>query len=305
MCRIQTGVLLKSMMLTCLIVLLSFSTLYARSTVDGKVKEGIVLAAFGTSIAEAKASFTSIEAAFHAKFANTPLVWTYTSQILRKKLRSQGEHIPSIAEALDTLAEQGVTDVRIQPLHVLQGEEYTELERAILLHVKKNHAFRHVYLGRPLMESREDAVCVANALRKRTAAKRTDGEALVLMGHGQEHGRAGLSFEGARATFTEIDPTIFMATVEGQRDFDTLQEELKRNNIQKVLLRPLMVVAGDHARNDLGGDDEDSWASKLRKQGFEVAVDLEGLGSLPEIDELYIQHALSSRDDLTQEPRKQ
>jgi len=284
-------------------VVLMSGEVQARSQVAAK--EGFLLAAFGTSVPEAKSSFQAVEKAFRGSFAKAPVAWTYTSQIIRKKLDKQGEHIPGIAEALRHLKKQGVRVVRVQPLHVMAGEEYTELERALLLEVKKHPGrFDAVYIGRPLLESREDAEIVAKAVLASCKEKRGEACALVLMGHGQEHGRAGLTFEGVRQVFTALDPLVFMATVEGQRGFEELLAELKARQVKKVLLRPLMVVAGDHARNDLGGSEDDSWASRLKAEGFEVDVNLEGLGLLPEVAKLYIEHASQSRDDLTREPKK-
>lgn len=292
-------------LLLALSLLLVSEWAWAREENKAALKEGILLAAFGTSVTEARADLHAVEKAFRSRFPDASFALTYTSQIIRKKLAKEGEHIPGISEALSHLAQEGARIVRIQPLHVMQGEEYSELERALLLDVKKHpQRFQHVYLGRPLMESSEDARIVAEALVARCAEKRKNGEALVLMGHGQEKGRAGLVFEGVRAVFAERDPRIFMATVEGQRDFEMLLQDLKKHEIKSVLLRPLMLVAGDHARNDLGGSEEDSWASMLRKEGFLVNVDLEGLGNVPEVEALYIRHALESRDDLTNEPRK-
>ncbi|MBQ9536891.1 MAG: sirohydrochlorin cobaltochelatase [Desulfovibrionaceae bacterium] len=290
---------------TLCLVLLACNESLAKTNAQVKVREGIVLAAFGTSIPEAKASFIAIEKAFQAHFKDTPIVWTYTSQIIRKKLAAQGEHILGIEEALAQLAKAHVKVVRIQPLHVLAGEEYTELERAVLLAVQKQRAnFDAVYIGRPLLESVDDATIVAKALLHHTAAKREAETALVLMGHGQAQGRAGLAFEGVRSVFAAQDANIYMATVEGKRDFTDLLAELKAHGVRKVLLQPLMVVAGDHARNDLAGPDADSWASQLKACNITVSVNLEGLGVIPEVAGLYIQHAAESSDDLMQEPKK-
>lgn len=96
-----------------------------------------------------------------------------------------------------------------------------------------------------------------------------------------------------------------MATVEGARGFDDLLAELKTHKIKKVWLQPLMVVAGDHARNDLGGDDEDSWASKLKAAGFQVETNLKGLGEVAGVRKVYVRHAKENVDDLTKEPKKQ
>ena len=266
-------------------------------------KEGVLLVAFGTSVPEALPSFKAVDASFKAAFPDTPVVWSYTSQIIRKKLAKQGKPVGGISDGLAALAKAGVKVVRVQSLHVMPGEEFTELERAVLLDIQKHPGrFEAVYLGRPLLESHKDALSVAKAVLADMGGKRRKGEAVVLMGHGQAHGRADLVFEGTRATFKESDPLVFMATVEGARGIDDLLAELKAHKIKKVWLQPLMVVAGDHARNDLAGDEEDS---KLKAAGFKVEANLKGLGEVPGVRDLFVDHAKQNVDDLTKEPKKQ
>lgn len=269
-------------------------------------REGILLVAFGTSVPEATASFTAIDAAFKKAWPDSPVVWAYTSQIIRKKLAREGRPVGGIAAGLDRLAADGVTVVRVQSLHVMAGEEFAALARAVLLNIQKHPGrFKAVYLGRPLLESREDAQNAAKAVLGALAARRQAGDALVLMGHGQEHGRADLVFEGARSVFQSSDPVVFLATVEGSRGFDELLAELRARKVRRVWLQPLMLVAGDHARNDLAGEEEDSWASRLRAAGFTVMTNLTGLGEIPGIAAIYVQHARGTADDLTREPRKE
>lgn len=268
-------------------------------------KEGVLLVAFGTSVPEALPSFKAVDASFKAAFPDTPVVWSYTSQIIRKKLAEQGKPVGGISDGLAALAKAGVKVARVQSLHVMPGEEFTELERAVLLDIQKHPGrFEAVYLGRPLLESHKDALSVAKAVLADMGGKRRKDEAVVLMGHGQAHGRADLVFEGTRATFRESDPLVFMATVEGARGIDDLPAELKAHKVRKVWLQPLMVVAGDHARNDLAGDGEDSWASKLRAAGFKVETNLRGLGEVPGVRDIFVDHARQNVDDLTKEPRK-
>ena len=167
-------------------------------------KEGVLLVAFGTSVPEALPSFKAVDASFKAAFPDTPVVWSYTSQIIRKKLAKQGKPVGGISDGLAALAKAGVKVVRVQSLHVMPGEEFTELERAVLLDIQKHPGrFEAVYLGRPLLESHKDALSVAKAVLADMGGKRRKGEAVVLMGHGQAHGRADLVFEGTRATFKE------------------------------------------------------------------------------------------------------
>ena len=129
--------------------------------------------------------------------------------------------------------------------------------------------------------------------------------ALVLMGHGQSHGRADLTFEGTRAVFHDADKRVFMATVEGARSVDDLLVELKAAKVKKVVIEPLMLVAGDHAYNDMAGDEDDSWASKLKAAGFKVETNLKGLGQVAGARAILVRHAREAADDLTKEPKKQ
>lgn len=268
-------------------------------------REGLLVAAFGTSVPEAMPAFKALDAALRAEFPDAAVEWAYTSQIIRKKLADRGTPVGCISEGLDALARQGVKVVRVQSLHVMAGEEFNRLERAVLLDVKAHPGrFEAVYLGRPLLESRRDAEEVATAVVNATAARRKNGEALVLMGHGQEHGRADLVFEGVRAILAEADPLAFMATVEGSRDVEDLVRDLRARKPRKIWLQPFMVVAGDHARNDLAGPDKDSWGSLLREEGFTVESNLVGLGEIPGVRAVFVRHAREARDDLTREPVK-
>lgn len=278
----------------------------AAQAADNTSKEGLLVAAFGTSVPEALPSFKAVDQSFRQAFPGSPVVWAYTSQIIRRKLARQGRPVGGISDGLAKLARDGVRVARVQPLHVMPGEEFTELERAVLIDLQKHPArFEAVYLGRPLLESHKDALEVAQAVLQDMGGTRGRNEAVVFMGHGQAHGRADLVFEGARASFKENAPLVFMATVEGARGFDDLLAELKEHKVEKVRLQPLMVVAGDHARNDLGGEDEDSWASRLKAAGFQVQTNLKGLGEVAGVRKVYVRHAKENIDDLTKEPKKQ
>ncbi|WP_298034862.1 sirohydrochlorin cobaltochelatase [uncultured Desulfovibrio sp.] len=287
------------------LLLLALMATSAQTAERKAPKEGVLLVAFGTSVPEALPSFKAVDASFKAAFPDSPVVWAYTSQIIRRKLAKQGRPVGGISDGLAELAKDGVKLVRVQSLHVMPGEEFTELERAVLLDLQKHPGrFEALYLGRPLLESHKDALRVSKAVLADMDTRRK-GEAVVLMGHGQAHGRADLAFEGARASFKESDPLVFMATVEGARGFDDLLAELSTRKVKKVWLQPLMVVAGDHARNDLAGDEEDSWASKLKAAGFQVQTNLKGLGQVPGVCDVFVAHAKENVDDLTKEPRKQ
>ena len=289
------------------LLLLAALNLYGTSHAaeDAAPREGILLVAFGTSVPEAQPAFKAVDAEFKKAFPGAPVVWAYTSQIIRKKLAEQGQPVGGISDGLAQLAKDGVKVVRVQSLHVLAGEEFTALERAVLLDVSKNPGrFDSVFMGRPMLESKADAQELLAAIKADTKSARSKNTALVLMGHGQSHGRADLAFEGVYAVFKSTDKNIHMATVEGARNFDDMLKGLKAAKIKHVVIAPLMLVAGDHARNDLAGDEDDSWASQLKAAGIKVDAHLKGLGETPGAAAILVRHAKESTDDLTKEPRK-
>ena len=287
------------------LLLLAGLCLHSTSHAAGTPKEGVLLVAFGTSAPEGMPAFKTVDAEFKKAFPDSPVVWAYTSQIIRKKLAQQGQPVGGISDGLAQLAKDGAKVVRVQSLHVLGGEEFSALERAVLLDVSKHPGrFDAVFLGRPLLESRADAQELATIILADTKKARGKNAALVLMGHGQSHGRADLAFEGVRAVFKAAHKNIHMATVEGARTVEELLTELKAAKVKRVVLAPLMLVAGDHARNDLAGDEENSWASQIKKAGIKVDAHLKGLGEMPGTAAIFVRHAKESSDDLTKEPRK-
>ena len=267
-------------------------------------REGLLIVAFGTSVPEAVPALKALDNDLRAAFPEAAVEWAYTSQIIRKKLAARGTPVGGISDGLAALARKGVKVVRVQSLHVMAGEEFSALERAVLLDVKAHPGrFEAVYLGRPLLESRQDAREVAAAVLQ-SCGGRAPGEGLVLMGHGQAHGRADLVFEGMRRAFVEADGLTFMASVEGSRTFEDLARELATRNVKTLWVQPFMIVAGDHARNDLAGEEADSWASRLRAQGFQVKTNLLGMGEIAGVRAVFIRHARETKDDLTREPVK-
>ena len=251
-------------------------------------KEGLLLVAFGTSVPEAKPALTAIDKEFKAAFPHSPVIWAYTSSIIRAKLEKKGVHIGDVAAGLEELARQKVA-----------GEEFSEMERLLVSWlVRHPDSFKAVYLGRPLLESRQDAEDVCRAVLGATEGKRKSGELLALMGHGQSHGRGDMIIEGMRATLADADNLAVLATVEGSRGFDQVLAAIKTSRASVIWLQPFMVVAGDHARNDLAGDEPDSWASQIRALGLTPRPVLTGLGELPGVRAVFVRHARDSQDDL-------
>lgn len=260
---------------------------------------GIVLVAFGTSVDSAKSSLMDMEAAYAKAFPDTPLLWAYTSDKIRAKLAREGHKVFSVREALDECARSGLVDVRVQSLHITPGEEFSQLQRLLVRYVTLHPTrFDHVWLGHPLLESSRDLEEVLCAVMGTLPAARTARDAVVLMGHGNNRGPGDLTLACVATAFNTSDPRVFLATVEGGNGFAELVHEIEAQKPDKVYLQPFMLVAGDHAQNDLAGEDEESWASQLKACGLKVEARLTGLGSLPGIQNIFVRHTAETTDDL-------
>ncbi|MDO5538092.1 MAG: sirohydrochlorin cobaltochelatase, partial [Desulfovibrionaceae bacterium] len=261
---------------------------------------GILLVAFGTSMESAMPSLDAIDQAYKKAYPDTPVVWAYTSDIIRSKLaREENKKIFSVKEALDACRSQGIVNLRVQSLHVTGGEEFNMLQRMLVRYLNRNPgSFDHLWLGHPLLESSRDLDEVLDAVLAAINTKRQSGEAVVLMGHGNDRGPSDLTLAHIACAINAKDRLAFLATVEGGNGFDTILPGLRKSGVKKVFLQPFMVVAGDHANNDLAGPEEDSWASQIRAAGMEVEANLVGLGSNPGVQKVYLRHTKDTGDDL-------
>lgn len=253
-------------------------------------REGVLLVAFGTSVNEARKAYAAIESAYTREFPGAPIVWAYTSTKIRKKLAAAGIKANSVSEGLDQLASMGARSVIIQSLHIFPGEEFEELMTDAILHLRsKPGQFASARLGRPLLESAQDARDLKTVIM--ADSRSASADCLALMGHGNRKGIGELGLAGSKAIFRENGAPIFMESIEGERDLPGVIADLKAHSCQKVRIAPLMLVAGEHARNDLAGDSPDSWKSRLNKAGFAVIPDLRGLGELKGAPEIFLRHS--------------
>ena len=194
----------------------------------------------------------------------------------------------SFAQALERLLAEGCTDVVVQPTHVMNGEEYHKL----LAQAEPYRArFARMTFGRPLLTAAEDYAALGRALMEALPAQRAD-TAVLYMGHGSEH-QANSAYALMEYTFHDLGrKDVVIGTVEGYPGFGEALRRLKeRPQVRRVELRPLMTVAGDHAKNDLAGDEEDSWRRRLEAEGYETACVLTGLGEYPAVRALFVEHA--------------
>lgn len=260
-------------------------------------KELTILAAFGTSDEEAAESLHALQSAYEKQ--GDTVIWAYSSNIIRAKLNKEKHVVYSVTEALDFAAENGYKDIKIQSLHVVPAEEYMKICRLISRYMEsKGENFNSVTMGHPLLSSKQDLDKTIEAVFSALPKEHAKEDALILMGHGNDRGTGDLSLLAAAYAFHSADPMVWLATVEGTLAFDNVLAELRQTKAKKVWLMPFMIVAGDHAKNDMAGEEEDSWKSMLMKNGYEVHAVLNGLGSIPKIQTLFIEHTANSHDNI-------
>lgn len=252
-------------------------------------KPAILVVSFGTSYEETReATIGAIENKIAEDYPDYQVRRAFTSQIIIDKLKERDNlEIDNVEEALERLVSDGVKTLVVQPTHLMSGFEYDDLAAAVETYKDK---FDSVAMGTPLLTSDKDFDAVAAALPKITEEYNTDGTAIVFMGHGTEHESNGVYTKLQDKLTASKNNNYFIGTVEATPTLEDTIEAVKKSSCKKVVLQPLMVVAGDHANNDMAGDSEDSWASVFSSEGFEVECVLSGLGEFPEIREIYAEH---------------
>ncbi|WP_432402296.1 sirohydrochlorin cobaltochelatase [Wukongibacter sp. M2B1] len=251
-------------------------------------KKAILVVSFGTSYADTrKVTIEACEEKITKAFPEYDVRRAFTSQIIIEKLKERDNIlVENPTEALTKLKDEGFSEVYIQPLHVINGAEYDDI---VAETSEFQEDFDKLVLGRPLLTSVDDYRKVAEALAEQMP-ERSEKEAVVFMGHGTHHD-ANAAYACLDYIFEdEGQNNVFVGTVEGFPDLDTVIKRLEKNNIEKVTLMPLMLVAGDHAQNDMAGDEEDSWKVILKGKGYEVETVLRGLGEVSKIQDIYIEH---------------
>nr|WP_320189890.1 sirohydrochlorin cobaltochelatase [uncultured Desulfobacter sp.] len=252
-----------------------------------EMKKGILLVAFGTSEASAKVSFQNIEAKVKKTFPDVDVFWAYTSHIIRHKLAKQGEMILSPAQALAKMMDKGYTHVAVQSLHTIPGEEYHELTMTVNGFKAMPGGFDRLILGFPMLGAQDTVAKAVDAVIATLPKARKANEAVVLMGHGTHH-PGNIYYAAMNWQLQQKDPNIIMGTVEGYPDLGDVITWLKAKKSGKVWLMPFMSVAGDHAKNDMAGDEEDSWKSQLTKVGFACQTVLKGTAEYDAFADIWV-----------------
>ena len=249
------------------------------------MKKAVVCVSFGTSVPAGRENITAVENVLRQSAHDRVFISAFTSGVIRRLLRERGEVVRSVAEALEELWEQDVTEVLVQPTHILCGHEYDKLKREA---EPWRDRFEVLRIGRPLLTDTGDLQTLAAGLSAAYPARA--GETLVLFGHGTDH-TANMVYPALQTVFhLSGRPDVLVGTVEGWPAFEDVLAQLKSRNVKSVHLVPLMLVAGDHALNDMAGEDPDSWKSRLEAEGYTVRSTLRGLGVMPAVQAMYRAH---------------
>ena len=271
----------------------------------------ILVVSFGTSFNDSRvADIKGIEDALQEAFPDWSVRRAFTAQIIINHVQARdGEYIDNMDQALDRAVANGVKNLIIQPTHLMHGAEYDELMEAVEAYQGQ---FETVKVAEPLLGEvgtdaaviNADKAVVAEAITTEAVkgagydsldAAKEDGVAFVFMGHGTSH-TAKVSYSQMQTQMGELGyDNVFIGTVEGEPEetaCEAVIDAVAQAGYKKVILRPLMVVAGDHANNDMAGDDEDSWKSIFTASGKFDSVDTQitGLGSIDAIQQLYVAH---------------
>ena len=252
-------------------------------------KKAILLVAFGTSDPEARKVFDRIDEQTRKAFPGVDIRWAFTSKMIRARLAKEGKMLDSPEVAMSRLMSDGFTHLAVLSLHTIPGEEFHELYANARLFGQMAGGFDKILVARPLLSSATDMETVARTLIQNIPG-RNPGDAVVFMGHGTGHHPADAIYLAMNQVFQEIDPKAFLATVDGKPTIGDILPKLKHLKIKKVYLVPMMSVAGDHAKNDMAGDEPDSWKSILTREGFTCESMLKGTAEYPEIVAVWLDH---------------
>lgn len=251
-------------------------------------KKGILVVSFGTTYNQVrKATIEACEDKIATNFPAYEVRRAFTSRIVRGILAERdGLVIDDTAAALLKMKEEGFQEVIIQPLHIIPGEEYHE--KIIKEAAGFKGYFKGLVVGKPVLYSTPDYLQAVAALKAQILPLE-EGTAVVLMGHGTSH-PANACYGQLQLTLLDRMPGVYLANVEGYPQLPDIIPRLKERRAREVILMPYMLVAGEHAHKDMAGDEEDSWKSILKREGFAVQIYLKGLGENPAYQDIYVQH---------------
>jgi len=252
-------------------------------------KMGILLVAFGTTYSDGGKAYENIEAKVKEAFPGVDVRWAYSSSIIRHILREKGEQIDSPSKALARMQEEGFTQVAVQSLQTIPGEEYNEVLETTKAFAEIPMGFKQVEVGPPLLYATHDVERVADALMAVVPAERKPADAVIFVGHGTSH-PGNIYYPGLQYFLAKKDPLALVGTVEGFPTREDVLATLKAKGVKKAWLVPFLAVAGDHVHNDIAGDGPESWKSILGKAGVESEPVMKGTGEDDPIVAIWVDH---------------
>lgn len=250
----------------------------------------LMVVSFGTSYNDnRRLTIGAIEDAMEESFPDWSVRRGFTSQIIIDHVKNRdGEVIDNVKEALDRAVDNGVKTLVVQPTHLMDGYEYNDLVDEVAQYAD---AFEKVEIGKPLLTTDEDFRTVMEVITTETAEYDDGATAICFMGHGTEADSNRVYAKMQTLLADAGYDNYYIGTVEAEPTLEDVLAKVKEGGYTRVVLEPLMIVAGDHANNDMAGDEEDSWKSVFEAEGYEVVTLIRGLGEMEGIRQLLIQHA--------------
>ncbi len=249
------------------------------------MKRGILLAAFGSSNPQGENTLKSFDMAVRTRFSGIALRWAFTSLILRERLAQARIKRDSVRKALQKMCFEKYTHVAVQPLQTIPGSEYSALLEDVQWIIDEYGM--QVFVGEPLLSSKQDIEAAALAVIKHLPAERGQGDAVVLMGHGAVHKAVQRYEDLAHAVYSK-DASVHVGTMNGAITLEQILPKIE--HCKKVWLMPLLSVVGQHALNDMAGKDADSWLSRIEANGHECIPVLHGIAEYSGFIDIWMSH---------------
>lgn len=248
------------------------------------MKKAIIAASFGTTYEKAlENSISALENTFAASFPEYEVIRAFTSRHVISALRKKGSIVDTVSDAFEKLIAEGFDEIIVQPTHIIGGNEYERLCREAEMFRER---FKRLVIGRPLISDDDDIGAVCGFFEKKFGGEK----AVAIMGHGTEHA-ANRVYQKLWDRFAADGfDNIFVGAMEGTLTISDIIPKLKSGGYHEIVVTPLLLVAGEHAYNDMAGDRPSSWKSVLEAEGFGFVPVIKGLGEYEEIRSLYAEH---------------
>ena len=288
------------------LVLALLTAAFPAFAADPAPRTAIVLASFGSTVKEARDVEAALLREAEKRYPESRVILANTARIVMAKNAKTGIHVPSLFRALADLADEGYGNVAVQSLQLLPGAEFDGLAAVAKAQENLPKGLANIRLGASLLASNEDCEAAAAALIASLPKERKAGEPVIFVGHGTHHGIGGMVYPALQWHMANRDPRIFISTIEGTPDQETTLKALGKpaGKNAVVWVAPLLGLAGDHAVNDLYGDEDDSWKSVLTKAGWQVKEAFTPLYAIPAIREIWFAHLDAALASFTAVPEK-